>query len=164
MIGCSNSLSQGAGCSIKCTTPLLRAISGIELSRVRTELRLLPHEPINQSLLVSSGPALLCNQVSVRPGGLAAHRRVWEAPSREYTETLREVAMEKPRHPQVIRPWKTEQHKKTSGARRPRQDRGQRVARSLPYASTIDRTAVLLIAACVSIPARRLRSAPCRSL
>ena len=38
-------------------------MSGIELSRVRTELRLLPHEPINQSLLVSRGPALLCNQV-----------------------------------------------------------------------------------------------------
>src|ERR1700691_211835 len=44
---------EGAGCSIKWTTPLLRAMSGIELSRVRTELRLLPHEPINQSLLVS---------------------------------------------------------------------------------------------------------------
>jgi hypothetical protein len=42
---------------------LLHAMSGIELSRVRTELRLLPHEPINQSLLVSRGPALLCNQV-----------------------------------------------------------------------------------------------------
>ena len=40
-------------------------MSGIELSRVRTELRLLPHEPINQSLLVSRGPALLCNQVDL---------------------------------------------------------------------------------------------------
>jgi hypothetical protein len=38
------------------------AMSGIELSRVRTELRLLPHEPINQSLLVSREPTLLCNQ------------------------------------------------------------------------------------------------------
>ena len=32
---------------------LLHATSGTELSRVRTELRLLPPEPINQSLLVS---------------------------------------------------------------------------------------------------------------
>jgi hypothetical protein len=32
---------------------LLHAMSGTELSRVRTELRLRPPEPINQSLLVS---------------------------------------------------------------------------------------------------------------
>jgi hypothetical protein len=37
---------------------LLRAMSGIELSRVRTELRLPPHEPINQSLLASRGAAI----------------------------------------------------------------------------------------------------------
>jgi hypothetical protein len=48
---------------------LLRAMSGIELSRVRTELRLLPHEPINLSLLVSRGPALLLDfdRISLYP-------------------------------------------------------------------------------------------------
>ncbi len=34
---------------------LLHAMSGTELSRVRTELRLLPPEPINQTLLASRG-------------------------------------------------------------------------------------------------------------
>src|ERR1700683_1148484 len=57
---------EGAGSSIKWTTPLLRAMSGIELSRVRTELRLLPHEPINQSLLVSRAGIVM--QSSEIPG------------------------------------------------------------------------------------------------
>ena len=43
---------------------LVRAMSGTELSRVRTEFRLRPPEPINQCLLESRGPTLLCNQVS----------------------------------------------------------------------------------------------------
>ena len=34
-------------------------------------------------------------------------------PRREYTETLGEAAMDKPRHPQVIRPWKTQQTRKS---------------------------------------------------
>jgi hypothetical protein len=34
---------------------LVHAMSGYELSRVRTELRLLPPEPINQTLLASRG-------------------------------------------------------------------------------------------------------------
>ena len=34
---------------------LLHAMSGTELSRVRTELRLLPPEPNNQRLLMSRG-------------------------------------------------------------------------------------------------------------
>jgi hypothetical protein len=42
---------------------LVRAMSGTELSRVRTEFRLRPPEPIKQSLLESRGPTLLCNQV-----------------------------------------------------------------------------------------------------
>ena len=42
---------------------LVHAMSGTELSRVRTEFRLRPPEPINQSLLESRGPTLLCNQV-----------------------------------------------------------------------------------------------------
>ena len=44
----------------------LHAMSGTELSRVRTEFRLRPLEGINQSLLESRGPTLLCNQVGVR--------------------------------------------------------------------------------------------------
>jgi hypothetical protein len=42
---------------------LLRAMSGTELSRVRTEFQLRPPEPINQSLLESREPTLLCNQM-----------------------------------------------------------------------------------------------------
>jgi hypothetical protein len=42
----------------------VHAMSGTELSRVRTEFRLRLPEPINQSLLESRGPTLLCNQVS----------------------------------------------------------------------------------------------------
>src|ERR1700677_5063232 len=57
---------EGAGCSIKWTTPLLRAMSGIELSRVRTELRLLPHEPINQSLLVSRAGIVMQSSGPIR--------------------------------------------------------------------------------------------------
>jgi hypothetical protein len=41
----------------------LHAMSGSELSRVRTELRLLPREPIKQVCSRRGGPALLCNQV-----------------------------------------------------------------------------------------------------
>jgi hypothetical protein len=44
---------------------LLHTMSGTELSRVRTELRLLPPEPISQRLLESEEPTLLCNQVWV---------------------------------------------------------------------------------------------------
>ena len=42
---------------------LVHAMSGTELSRVRTELRLRPPEPINKSPLESRGPTLLCNHV-----------------------------------------------------------------------------------------------------
>ena len=42
---------------------LLHAMSGTELSRVRTEFRLRLLEPINKSPLESRGPTLLCNQV-----------------------------------------------------------------------------------------------------
>jgi hypothetical protein len=42
---------------------LVHAMSGNELSRVRTEFRLRPPEPINQCLLESRGPTLLCNHV-----------------------------------------------------------------------------------------------------
>ncbi len=45
---------------------LLRAMSGTELSRVRTEFRLRLPERINKSPLESRGPTLLCNQMNVR--------------------------------------------------------------------------------------------------
>ena len=44
------------------------AMSGTELSRVRTEFRLRLPEPINNSPLESRGPTLLCNQVQTREG------------------------------------------------------------------------------------------------
>ena len=43
---------------------LVHAMSGTELSRVRTEFRLRLPEPINKSPLESRGPTLLCNQVN----------------------------------------------------------------------------------------------------
>ena len=42
---------------------LVHAMSGTELSRVRTEFRLRLPEPINKSPLESRGPTLLCNQM-----------------------------------------------------------------------------------------------------
>jgi hypothetical protein len=42
---------------------LVQAMSGTELSRVRTEFRLRLLEPINKSPFESRGPTLLCNQV-----------------------------------------------------------------------------------------------------
>ncbi len=42
---------------------LVHAMSGTELSRVRTEFRLRLPEPINKDPLESRGPTLLCNQV-----------------------------------------------------------------------------------------------------
>jgi hypothetical protein len=45
---------------------LVHAMSGNELSRVRTEFRLRPPEPINHCLLESRGPTLLCNHVEMK--------------------------------------------------------------------------------------------------
>ena len=45
---------------------LVHAMSGTELSRVRTEFRLRLPEPINKSPLESRGPTLLCNHVVFR--------------------------------------------------------------------------------------------------
>ncbi len=42
---------------------LVHAMSGTELSRVRTEFRLRLPEPINKSPLESRGPTLLCNHL-----------------------------------------------------------------------------------------------------
>ena len=44
---------------------LVHAMSGTELSRVRTEFRLRLPEPINKTPLESRGPRLLCNQVDL---------------------------------------------------------------------------------------------------
>ncbi len=46
---------------------LVHAMSGTELSRVRTEFRLRLPETINKSPLESRGPTLLCNQVPKNP-------------------------------------------------------------------------------------------------
>jgi len=45
---------------------LLRAMSGTELSRVRTQFRLRLPERINKSPLESRGPTLLCNHVDFK--------------------------------------------------------------------------------------------------
>jgi hypothetical protein len=50
------------------------AMSGTDLSRVRTEFRLRLPERINQSPLESRGPTLLCNQV--RTGTHISGKRV----------------------------------------------------------------------------------------
>jgi hypothetical protein len=47
---------------------LMHAMSGNELSRVRTEFWLRPPEPIKQSPLESREPTLLCNQVPFQDG------------------------------------------------------------------------------------------------
>ena len=57
---------------------LIHAMSGTELSRVRTEFRLRLPEPINKSPLESRGPTLLCNQV-VSPHVAAARDSVGRA-------------------------------------------------------------------------------------
>jgi hypothetical protein len=52
---------------------LVHAMSGTELSRVRTEFRLRLPEPINKSTPETRGPTLLCNQV------VSGRRRVFSA-------------------------------------------------------------------------------------
>jgi hypothetical protein len=93
---------------------LVHAMSGNELSRVRTEFRLRPPEPINQCLFESSGPTLLCNQVkslarqmfgrcAVRPSspidghalGTAFVLSFGQRPQREYSR-LRMVRSSRP--------------------------------------------------------------------
>ena len=49
---------------------LLHAMSGTELSRVRTELRLLPPEPNNQRLLTSRGADIVMQSSGVLGLGL----------------------------------------------------------------------------------------------
>jgi hypothetical protein len=53
---------------------LVHAMSGTELSRVRTEFRLHLPEPINKDPLESRGPTLLCNQWDFAPRRV--HRNV----------------------------------------------------------------------------------------
>ena len=54
---------------------LVHAMSGTELSRVRTAFRLRLPEPINKSPLESRGPTLLCNQVKFRKTTCTVTRR-----------------------------------------------------------------------------------------
>jgi hypothetical protein len=63
MMSYSNSLSRGSGMPIPVSGVLVRARSGTELSRVRTEFRLRLPEPSNKSPVESRGSTLLCNQV-----------------------------------------------------------------------------------------------------
>jgi len=56
---------------------LVRARSGTELSRVRTEFRLRLPEPSNKSPLESRGPTLFCNQVLVRRFHLFDYSKNW---------------------------------------------------------------------------------------
>src|SRR5271170_7409794 len=63
MISYSNSLSRGSGMPIQVHGVLVHAMSGTELSRVRTEFRLHLPEPINKDPLESRGPTLLRNQI-----------------------------------------------------------------------------------------------------
>jgi hypothetical protein len=58
---------------------LVHPMSGTELSRVRTEFRLHPPEPINSRLLESRGPTLLCNQLAARWIRSRDHRNVRRA-------------------------------------------------------------------------------------
>jgi hypothetical protein len=57
----SRSLTGGSGMPIQVRGVLVHAMSGTELSRVRTEFRLRLPEPINKSTLESRGPTWLCN-------------------------------------------------------------------------------------------------------
>ena len=59
---------------------LIHAMSGTELSRVRTEFRLRLPEPINKSPLESRRPTLLCNQVVSRRfhfSGFGVNQDLW---------------------------------------------------------------------------------------
>jgi hypothetical protein len=51
---------------------LLHAMSGTELSRVRTELRLLPPEPNNQRLLTSRGADIVMQSSPIK-GNVKRH-------------------------------------------------------------------------------------------
>jgi len=53
---------------------LLHAMSGTELSRVRTELRLLPREPNNQRLLASRGADIVMQSSGFQTPQLPSYR------------------------------------------------------------------------------------------
>jgi hypothetical protein len=56
---------------------LVHAMSGTELSRVRTDFRLHLPEPINKNPLESRGPTLLCNQVPYCPLSSQTRKQEW---------------------------------------------------------------------------------------
>ena len=57
---------------------LVHAMSGTELSRVRTEFRLRLPEPINKRPLESRGPTLLCNHVELGQEYLSGYATIGE--------------------------------------------------------------------------------------
>ncbi len=66
------------------------------------------------------------------------------APPRGYPEALREVALDKPRHPQVIRPWKTQQTQKGKWSAprttEPRRERSKKLSTPKHSSPSIIRT------------------------
>src|SRR5712664_519218 len=76
MIISSNSLSRGSGMPHQVDDAIVHAMSGTELSRVRTELRLLPPEPINQRLLASRGAYIVMQSSAPVLGGCLNRRSI----------------------------------------------------------------------------------------
>lgn len=94
-----------------------------ELYKKGTRIKLRPQPfQILHALVERKGDVVTRDEHTVTVSG---------APGWEYTETLQEVAMDKPRHPQVIRPWKTQQTQKNKWnsppTREPRRERGKKL-------------------------------------
>ena len=66
----------------------LHAMSGIELSRVRTELRLLPHEPINKSLIASRGADIVMQSCGFRVGFHFSGNGVYQAVEKAFLASI----------------------------------------------------------------------------
>src|SRR5512137_1197715 len=80
MIINSNSLSRGSGMPYQVDDTIPHAMSGTELSRVRTELRLLLREHINQRLLASSAADIVMQSSGIDDRHLYG-KRVYQDPS-----------------------------------------------------------------------------------
>src|SRR5580658_145897 len=73
MIRYSNCLLRGSGMPIQVDGVLLHAMSGTELSRVRSEFRLRLLEPINKSPLESSGAGVVMQSNGSRPKNMSGN-------------------------------------------------------------------------------------------
>src|SRR5271170_3487639 len=82
MISFSNSPSRRSGMPIQVRGVLVHALSGTELSRVRTEFRLRLPEPINKSPLESRGADIVMQSSGV------LERNVSDRGSIEFSESL----------------------------------------------------------------------------